>query len=137
MTVHLVALELFATVRVGSQGSSLESIPDVRQVGDPPKIDWNGVKRDEEPGEQQEWNRHHRSEEHTVLDVHGGTDDQTHALCNEGNQQTGSQEHCETEPLEWLGREVVHDRYVEDAEDSLGKRQLIKWVHVTRGHWRK
>lgn len=109
VTVHLVALELFATVRVRGEGGSLESVPDVGQVGDPPQVNWNGVERNEEAGEQQEWDRHDRREEHTVLDVHGCAHDQTDTLSDERNEQTRAKEHCEPEPLHRLGREVVHD----------------------------
>lgn len=83
MAVCLMALELFAAVRVGGKSGALETVTDVRQVGDPAQVDGNSVERYEEAGEQQEWNRHDGGQEDTVLNVHGRTDHQTDTLRNE------------------------------------------------------
>lgn len=93
MAVRLVALEFLALERVGGQCGALEAVSDVRQVGDPAQVNGNGVKRDEETAEQEERHGHDGCEEHTVLDIHGGTNNKTDGLGDERDEQTGAQEH--------------------------------------------
>lgn len=66
--LYLEALELLPTEAVGGQGRALEAVPDVAEVRDPPQVDGNGVEADEEAGEQEERNGHHRRKEHSVLE---------------------------------------------------------------------
>lgn len=68
MILYLETLELLTTKAVGGQSRALEAVPDVAEVRDPPQVDGDGVEADEEAGEQEERDGHHRCQEHSVLE---------------------------------------------------------------------
>jgi hypothetical protein len=119
VTVGLEALELLASVAVGGESSCLKAIANVREIRDPAQIDWNGVERDEEAGEEEEGHGHDGGEEHTVLDIHGRADDETNTLSDKRDEQAGGEEEAVAEPLHGLRCEVIDDRDVDEAEDCL------------------
>lgn len=134
VTVGLEAFELLALKSISGQGSCLKAIPNVGQIRDPSKVNWNGVERDEESGEEEERNGHHWSQKDSILHVHRGSNHQTHALSDEGNQQTRGKEHSVSRELHGLRREVVDDRHVDEAENRL-KADFYKNLfvfHMTR-----
>lgn len=119
MAVRLMAFQFLATIWIGGQGSALEAISNVWEIGDPAQVNRYGVERHEEAGEQQEWHRHDRGQEDAILHIHCGADDQADTLRDERYQQAGAQEHEEPEPLQRLRCEVIYDRYVQYAEYGL------------------
>lgn len=66
--LYLEALEFLTTEAVSGQSRALEAVADVAEVCDPPQVDGDGVKADEEAREQEEWDGHHRRQKHSVLE---------------------------------------------------------------------
>lgn len=64
-----MALQLGAVEGVCGERGALEAVPYVGEVSDPAQVYWNGVEGHEEATEQQERHRHHRREEHAVLEI--------------------------------------------------------------------
>lgn len=67
VTIRLETLQLGAVETVCGQSRSLKSVSDVWQVRDPPQVHGYWIKRYKESGEEQEWYRHDRRQEHSVL----------------------------------------------------------------------
>jgi len=119
VTIGLVTLQLFPAKRVRGQCGAFEAVADVRQIGNPAKVYRNGVEGDKEAGEEQERYRHDGRQKDTVLNVHSGTNDKANGLCDKGDHQTRGQEHGEAEHFHGLRCEIVDDRHINHAEDSL------------------
>lgn len=67
MTVLRGTGEFGPVKTVRCKSSTFEAVSDVGQIGNPSQIDWYGIKRNEETRKEQEWNRHDRCQEHTIL----------------------------------------------------------------------
>lgn len=83
---YLETLQFLATEAVNGQSGPFEAVSDVAEIRDPPQVDRNRVEADEESWKEEERHRHHRRQEHAVLHVHRGTDDETHRLRDERDQ---------------------------------------------------
>jgi len=119
VAVNLEAPQLLAAIPVGGQSSALKSVPDVRQICDPPQVYWYSVEGDKEAGKQQEGHGHDGGQENTVLHIHGSTNHQSNGLSDKRDEEAGRQEHGEAEELPRLRSEVIDDRHVDNAEDCL------------------